>query len=895
VCKPRCSEDNECQQPEEYCDDEDDVCRRVSDLPCTEAAYYVPGARNNAPARAPTLELPPRGSSRFETDLSVCNDDEDWFALPLQASDRIKISLSTVSNLRADFDLINIDGAAVLDGGYIGGFSNSNVEFTANVAGTYYLRVMPAGDTSGFYSILLDLSEGVACVDEIENNHGTNNTLDTAGWLLNYTDLAQTPSECGMEQEGQTTDVLCGIDALTFCLGDIDYYKILVPAASDLTIDLDQVTGGLKMTLFGPFPELADFDEMVIADSSSSYLDIKQVTYFSRDQSFYVLRIERGYGAETAYSLDVSLTQLESCVEDAFDDATAAVPSSLPTTTNPLPVQILDPAGINDSATDASFLALVANATVAWTGTLCVGDDDWFRLGVVGNDGAITNLPLGYRVKLDLEVAAEDFAMGALTMAVGEIAGDTPPTSQMQLMLGSYDTRAPAQSVFLSSTGAPTWVWIGDGQDVDGHVNYTVRATVTAPPECTPDADNTPSLATVVPTPQVETPTMLDHNPALCGADIDWYIIDLPEDTELVATAHFDPTTTNVGVALFAAGGIAADSVDVPPPLATALDSSAATGAGVQQVRGGAGVGTLLAVYNRGDWPLEEYELEFNLISMICEIDPFEDNDDPQNAAAIILYPQDDDPRMTVGYATPLSVCESQDDDWFKLRLGNGDKVEVFINYRPEDIDLDAFLRLPLSTLTGGSTTPQSVDSDFDDQNRTGVLKLERTIPADAAAGEYFIQVRSFRRIGTANSTTNHYSIEARVHRGCLDDPFEPFPPARTSLFTWQPQQTISNLALCQDDDWFEVVVPAGVCFETRIEFDYNEGDLDLALHRDSPEGERLEIAAIKNPMYQRTIETIERRTPSDTDETILIHVMQDSALITNILYTLELAEINCP
>ena len=110
------------------------------------------------------------------------------------------------------------------------------------------------------------------------------------------------------------------------------------------------------------------------------------------------------------------------------------------------------------------------------------------------------------------------------------------------------------------------------------------------------------------------------------------------------------------------------------------------------------------------------------------------------------------------------------------------------------------------------------------------------TIPFSTSPGDYhlLVEVDSTNVVTESNEGNNTNTVPVSVAKLCLPDGYEPNdvlgPDAPQA-----PEVTedgAADLALCPYEvDWFAVLVPAGKSVEAAINFDNEEGDLDLRLY----------------------------------------------------------------
>ena len=121
-----------------------------------------------------------------------------------------------------------------------------------------------------------------------------------------------------------------------------------------------------------------------------------------------------------------------------------------------------------------------------------------------------------------------------------------------------------------------------------------------------------------------------------------------------------------------------------------------------------------------------------------------------------------------------------------------------------------------------------SLDSDLDDTAQLGVLHVTHQVDEEATPGLYLLRVVPFSNITVP--TQNRYYAEVRVRRSCIEDLLEVDDNAFYDLGGTFPIDQ-PNLALCNDEDWFEIDVDTGNVVTVCLNFVHDDGDIDLELY----------------------------------------------------------------
>ncbi len=173
-----------------------------------------------------------------------------------------------------------------------------------------------------------------------------------------------------------------------------------------------------------------------------------------------------------------------------------------------------------------------------------------------------------------------------------------------------------------------------------------------------------------------------------------------------------------------------------------------------------------------------------------CERDAFEPNGSPHEAGGFeaVAAPVED------GEYEDLRACRG-DDDWYAITLGEGQHLEVSIEFDARAGDLDLALYEP----DGETLVFES----------TGLQSTERaTLPRARVAGDYLARV--YLSGADQVNVENRYSMQVEISddAGCEDDPFEPNGDAVNARVL--PAER-NDLVLCPgDEDWFAFNLAAG-------------------------------------------------------------------------------------
>lgn len=823
LCVPACTLDEQCPNGA-YCESTLQVCRAWTDRACVNDSFEPNNSADQALSAASTLPLPNLNNSVTISDLSFCDSDSDWYIVDAQRADRLIIG-GTSFNVRATLSLLERDANTVLARGSIDPNQRDPIDVTINNAGTYYLRIDRQSTTAGFYRLDVQKLAGSACDDVLENTDNrsnSNNTPIDATWL--YDNLASNESPCTLSTSAAADTVTCGGDLLQLCDGDVDYYRVRLPAGATFRAAITGFVGNLDMAIF------ADASLSPLATSATN-LPSESVQIVARRAGEYLVQIQRNNGRSTAYDLNLRIDKPAfACSEDDYDIG-----------------------GNNDSSDQIPWLAVSSSdahdssPVVTQALTLCRGDADYFRLGIVTPSG-FTDLPAGMRVQLNL---------------LGDSAG-------LRISSGSNAQMLHSNATDFISTGAPVYLSITGDTAVDRRPPvYQLRVTLTQAPACSVDNlgdtefdnNNTLNRATLLvnaPWPQNIGEAHTQAELSLCATDADWYALDPPPGAATIVTVQSAPTADAISVSLYNQNG-----------LSGLLDESHSAGHDYQRVYG------LNAAYvkidNKSGWPIQNYSLDVHYISAACSADAFEPNDLATQARTI-----------GEGLTDALTVCDTatHDDgpDWYKVMLSSGDALRVRAYYQASQGDLDLALYAPLQNGDPGERLALATD----DAGTLNYLEVNYIASMNAHRGEYLLKV-----VPTL-SNANLYYFDTQIIRSCTDDASEPASPALYTALNASDAALGLELQLCNDEDWYAITTstPLTVC----TNFEHIDGDIDLEVYDSIAATHRLAASLSKND-YERVVLS---GAPSNQ---YFVRVFLDPRDAVNTAYTLTVlnGDVACP
>ena len=314
--------------------------------------------RQQASANGSSLPVPALGQQSVLDDLSLCtapdsSTDTDWYEIELTAGDQVSIRGFSPAMARAGMRIVAPDLITELDTGLISETGGNAVEFTAAIAGTYYLAVSQLNpNLEGVYRLTTIRTPTVQpCSDSFEDDNGTNNLPGDATLLYDF-DTPAAPLQCQLLTQGTTSIVRCD-GTPKICPGDVDYYAFRAPNGADVQVRLTEFAPDVDLDLYGPFDSLADVATSPLL-ARSDFALTKTVSATARPDRAYLIRVYPDSNPVTPYDLELRVTPTTvPCQEDVLDSATTAAPYTMPMT------EVVDVNGFNDSQATATDLALI--------------------------------------------------------------------------------------------------------------------------------------------------------------------------------------------------------------------------------------------------------------------------------------------------------------------------------------------------------------------------------------------------------------------------------------------------------------------------------------------------------------------------------------------------------
>ena len=316
----------------------------------------------------------------------------------------------------------------------------------------------------------------------------------------------------------------------------------------------------------------------------------------------------------------------------------------------------------------------------------------------------------------------------------------------------------------------------------------------------------------------------------VCGAECDWFEVELAQGDGLVARALHAPIDGDLDLVLRAGPCMGASAGEVVSRAAT-LDAAEIVSLPRARQSGTyfLSVCPFLESFDEGT---NAYVLDVEVIEGGFCIEDVFDTTSPNDVAndALVINTSALPARFA---ATNLQVCPGAP-DWFVVDLDEGDFVVAKVDYVDVNgnIDLAVYEGLPPS-----ADTPARYLS-------SGRVNTETVAFTARETGEYYIKVFS-----PTSQGQNRYDLSVDVVSDPCADRFELTPGANNSLtlattLAGPGPTTYGGLRLCDgDSDWYVTRLAAGDATTLRVTWDSNSGtDLIATVHGSSTDAEPMVI-----------------------------------------------------
>lgn len=640
-------------------------------------------------------------------DGQICASDDDWFAIALNAHDVLDINLLfTHADGDLDLALFEPDGT-IAQGAYSVNDNESITDYEAPAAGLYAVRVRGFSGATNAYQLVLGLTPYVAPCPE--DNLEENDTVGTA------TPYAGAPVSAQI------------------CADDSDFFSLALNAGDSLAANLSftHADGDLDMVLRNPAGS--------IVASALSVTDNETIpAYVAPSAGLYSLEVYGMSGVANAYGLQMTVTPfVPVCTDDENEE--------------------------NDTQ-----LSATAYMGSDFTGQICAGDDDWYKVDLNAGDSLRAELLFSQSVG-DLDLRLYD--------VTGQLLDSSGSVTDNELITF---TAASAGSYFLKV----------EGYD-QAESPYTLGITLTVvTPSCVDDSYE--------PNDSAETAAALSgdiDDGQICSGDDDYYAVSLSAGETFVADLLFDHADGDLDMRLInPAGAIVASST-------TATDNE-----GISYAARLAGT-FILRVYG-----FNGAENSYMLGSSInAELscpgdDALEDNDDFAGAATAL-------PGSVVGI-----LCTA-DDDYYKVQVPEGGLLRAQLSFDGNVADLDLYMYDASEAPVDSSLSVSSRETvaGYSDSATTFYVRVHGF--QDQEQGSYALSL----------SVEQSPFYSAGSPKGCpADDGMNN--PDYLSAIQLRNGDSVDGVTCGANMDWYAVSLEAGEQIEAELGFAQAAGDLGLAL-----------------------------------------------------------------
>jgi|GEM_PF-996841 len=766
-----------------------------------------------------------------QTNLTVCRDSEDWWALDVVGQDDVGI-VASFSHAQGDIDIALYEANGVQMISSVTTDDNEQIDWTAGTTETVYLQVQLTTDFGLIGGNEYDLSFATSAADCTADSLEPN---DSQG--------AATPANPG------------NVTGLRACPLDGDWFEIAVGEGDQLDLDVLFNMNEGNIDAF-----LTDAAGSPLAESISQSSN-ESITWLAPSAQTVFLQLvltqDFGIAPGVAYELQIDATA-PTCPTDAFepndalsnaaaltvgltqnihacaDDDYFFVPLASGQTLNldalfahaegDLDLALYDSAGVvlttASTATDDESLTwealasddyvvqvmLVADAGVLLgnpyeldvnisaatclpdpyepndnqaaavpmpTGsvqdlTLCPTDDDWYSISLTNGDQFLVSTFFAH-AEGDIDIALYD-DLGNL------ILGSTSLTDDESI---AWNVTADGDYFVEVSLIADTGVLPGNVYDLDSNLSTSA---------CPGDGFE--------PNDGLSSATGLTSGayPGLtaCNGEEDWFAILAEAGDVLTADAVFSQAEGDIDLSILDDAGV------VQVLSNTTTDDESATW--TVPTDGTVYVQVLLTT-DLGASPGNVYDLTIGGVSPGCVVDSLEPNDSQAASSA-----------LSVGSTGGLWSCAS-DEDWYVLNLAAGDVLTTDVLFDQAEGDIDIELFDPSGASLAASATTTSDES------------LTYT---SVGGGAVFLQIGL--TVDSGLLPGNPYEVVVDIpSQICAPDAFEPNDEQSSgSLVAAGTQTALTACAL--DEDWFAIGLLTGEQLTATALFSHAEGDINLSL-----------------------------------------------------------------
>jgi transcription initiation factor IIE alpha subunit/uncharacterized protein YneR len=822
----------------------------------TETSYSLNIMVSDISCTADRLEPNPSDSSAtdavFDDDdryveegLTLCQADEDWYVISPSHGQLVLAEIAFAHDSGdLQFELVDPEGYVLASSTSF--TDNEYLRFTVNRSGEYFLRVYGATPyVANSYNLVVELGGEACAPDALEPNDASLEpaelTLDT-----DYEDLTLCVGEEDWYQvdasDGQIITVETNFDTSLYDIGVVLYLlrrdgSLTWLAGSDTISSRESIvyqtfdTGTYLVRVYrsrGTLNAVYDLNVNVTGspcvrdelEPNNTYLDATEVASgdaFSdlslcvADVDWYQIELRNGQlltasidfihtendlglrlyklnsdGTITYRAGSDTLTNDETILYSAYEDGTFLVfvyrSRGTTTASYDFSIEVTGTACESDALepNDSSVEAMAIEPGTAYLGlTLCAGDSDWFSFDA--SNGQLLTLEIDFSHDL-----------GDLGMRLYKLNDDGTLTSR-----DSSDTLNDDERISYRPFESGTFVvnvYRSRGA-LTGAYSLNVDVEGEACVDDDHEPNNSPAEGAAIVTGDYPGQT-------LCIGDEDWYQFDVGNGQLVDLSIAFSQAESDLGLALYRLNSDG--TITYRAGADTLTDNESIRYRSFDE-------GTYVArVYrSRGAASMANYDLSLAVEGSPCDGDDFEPNNSSSEATAV-----------AEGSYPGLTLCVS-DDDWYSLEVGNGQLVNVAIDFSHAASDLG--LRLYRLNDDGTITSRASADTLTDDES------IRYRSWED---GTFLIQV--YRSRGAVIAT---YDLSVAVEGDpCVEDEFEPNNASSEAEAITQGDYL--GLTLCAgDEDWYSFEILNGQVSTIRLDFVHALNDLGVQLYRLMPDG----------------------------------------------------------
>jgi hypothetical protein len=721
VPQPPCTSDFQCALGE-FCDASLGTCQ-----PREGACKDDRLEQNDSAPDAQMVSL--EGAVLDLSDLQLCPNDADTFAVALEAGDQLTAEvLGARASARAEISALGPDGLATLRFAEAPPRGNGRVSFVAQTSALHYVRVYSAAGQSAYQLRFTRTFAGVCEPDLFEPNN----------ILFDATPLG------------------AGSTSLTLCPGDVDWFRVVTPAEPGRTLVVQmQGPAGQNMDL-----RVMDANGFVTLAQSMLGGSTHELRYraelASTPLALGVTPFSDGTGP---YTLQLSFLPPYQCVADPFESpagtsssssaSSGAGSASVAASSSVAAVSSLSSSASAGSASGAERPSSAGSASAGTSASAAdpVSSSASSVPSTASSSGASSAPVASSLGDASSMVAASSGVVAGSSASVGSGGGSAGSgiggsgSASASSLMGAGTSALVSSGPSPSSVGGASSAAASSGSLADASSSLLASSAQTQVSSAAPAASSvgSSSAATVSSSaappsssgvPVVGNNTLasatpvgldgLDAQLSVCVGDEDWFRVEARSHQRVLVTASWDLGNAGVRVEAFSATG---DWLGAAQGVASSALSAPGNAQGFVYVR-------VLAPNTQSPYRLR-LDVQRN---DVCEPDAAEFN----NTA------------LFAGPAVPegvFTLC-GNDVDLFRVNAGGGARVRATLTFSTADGDLDLAVLLP-----DGTTALQRSDGV------TGVETVDVDLPANPPeGGAYFISVYSGR-----SDTTARYVLETQV------------------------------------------------------------------------------------------------------------------------------------